>query len=219
MPATTPTPSETAATVDTPTRTRRRDLGGLIFFDVRDRDGLVLGEGAVTLILEDLEFAQARGARIYAEIVGFGTNSDGAHITQPQVETMVQAMQLALESASVSPDEIGYVSAHGTATDLGDVAETVATREVFKRPVPISSLKSYFGHSLGAAGALESWLPIEMMREGWFAPAINLDNLDPRCAELDYITGDGRKIETGLIMNNSFAFGGVNTSLIFKRSP
>lgn len=183
----------------------------------RDRDGLVLGEGAVTLILEDMQFAQARGARIYAEIVGFGTNSDGAHMTQPQIDTMVQAMQLALDSAGVPPDQIGYISAHGTATDLGDIAETIATREVFKRAVPISSLKSYFGHTLGASGALESWLPIEMMREGWFAPTINLDNLDSRCAELDYITGEGRNIETELVMNNNFAFGGVNTSLIFRK--
>ncbi|HET7395920.1 MAG TPA: beta-ketoacyl-ACP synthase [Gammaproteobacteria bacterium] len=183
----------------------------------RDRDGLVLGEGAVTLILEDLDHAQARGARICAEIVGFGTNSDGAHITQPRTETMVQAIRLALESADVSPDAIGYISAHGTATDLGDVAETIATREVFQRRVPISSLKSYFGHTLGASGALESWLPIEMMREGWFAPTLNLDNLDERCADLDYLTGEGRDIETDLIMNNNFAFGGVNTSLIFKR--
>ncbi|HET7921533.1 MAG TPA: beta-ketoacyl-ACP synthase [Gammaproteobacteria bacterium] len=183
----------------------------------RDRDGLVLGEGAVTLILEELEHAQTRGARIYAEVVGFGTNSDGAHMTQPRVETMVQAMQLALADARVSPDAIGYVSAHGTATDLGDIAETVATREVFDHAVPISSLKSYFGHTLGAAGALESWLPIEMMREGWFAPTLNLEHPDPRCAELDYLTGDGRDIETDFIMNNNFAFGGTNTSLIFKR--
>ena len=183
----------------------------------RDRDGLVIGEGAVTLILEDLEHAQARGARILAELVGFGTNSDGAHMTQPLQETMVQAMQLALEDAGLSPDAIGYVNAHGTATDKGDVAESHATREVFGRPVAISSLKSYFGHTLGACGALESWLPIAMMREGWFAPTINLENLDPACAELDYITGEGRAIQTEYVMNNNFAFGGINTSLIFRR--
>ena len=183
----------------------------------RDRDGLVIGEGAVTLILEELEHARARGARIYAELAGFGTNSDGSHMTQPQVETMVQAMQLALEDAGLSADAIGYVNAHGTATDRGDVSESLATREVFGRRVPISSLKSYFGHTLGACGALESWLPIEMMREGWFAPTINLDNLDPACAELDYLTGEGRAIETEYVMNNNFAFGGINTSLIFRR--
>ena len=183
----------------------------------RDRDGLVIGEGAVTLVLEDLEHAEARGARIHAELVGFGTNSDGAHMTQPQQETMVQAMRLALEDAGLSADAIGYVNAHGTATDKGDLAESHATREVFGRRVPISSLKSYFGHTLGACGALESWLPIEMMREGWFSPTINLDNLDPACADLDYITGEGRTIETEYVMNNNFAFGGINTSLIFRR--
>lgn len=185
----------------------------------RDRDGLVLGEGAVTLILEELEYARARGARIYAEVAGFGTSSDGAHLTQPRTDTMVQAMRLALEDAGVAAAEIGYVSAHGTATGPGDLAESLATREVFGRAVPISSLKSYFGHTLGACGALESWLPIEMMREGWFAPTLNLDNPDPRCAELDYLSGDGRRIDTALIMNNNFAFGGINTSLIFRRWP
>ncbi|MGB9430285.1 MAG: beta-ketoacyl-ACP synthase [Gammaproteobacteria bacterium] len=183
----------------------------------RDRDGLVLGEGAVSLILEDLEYASARGARIYAEITGFGTNSDGAHMTQPRTETMVQVMRLALTDADITPDDIGYVSAHGTATNRGDLTESLATRKVFERRVPISSLKSYFGHTLGACGALESWLPIEMMRENWFAPTINLDNLDPACADLDYLVGEGRAIETDYVMNNNFAFGGINTSLIFKR--
>lgn len=183
----------------------------------RDRDGLVLGEGAVSLILEDVEYARSRGAHIYAEVVGFGTNSDGAHITQPCIDTMTRAMRLALDSAGVAPDAIGYVSAHGTATDRGDVSESLATRQVFQRRVPISSLKSYFGHSLGACGALESWLAIEMMRDGWFAPTLNLDNIDPHCADLDYLMGDGGSIDTELIMNNNFAFGGINTSLIFKR--
>ncbi|HEV2321163.1 MAG TPA: beta-ketoacyl-ACP synthase [Gammaproteobacteria bacterium] len=183
----------------------------------RDRDGIVIGEGATTLVLEELEHARARGARIHAELVGFGTNSDGAHMTQPMIETMVQAMQLALDDAGISAEAVGYVNAHGTATDRGDVAEAQATREVFKRPVPISSLKSYLGHTLGACGALESWLSIAMMEEGWFAPTINLDNLDPACEGLDYITGDGRRLQTGYVMNNNFAFGGINTSLIFKR--
>lgn len=183
----------------------------------RDRDGIVIGEGAVSLILEDLEHARARGATIYAELVGFGTNSDGAHMTQPLHDTMVQAMRLSLEDAKLSPDAIGYVSAHGTATARGDVAESLATREVFGRRVPLSSLKSYFGHTLGACGALEAWLPIEMMRESWFSPTINLENLDPACADLDYITGEGRRLEVEYLMNNNFAFGGINTSLIFKR--
>ncbi|HEU5398698.1 MAG TPA: beta-ketoacyl-ACP synthase, partial [Gammaproteobacteria bacterium] len=114
------------------------------------RDGIVIGEGATTLVLEELEHAKARGARIHAELVGFGTNSDGAHMTQPTIETMVQAMQLALDDAGIGADAVGYVNAHGTATDRGDVAEARATREVFRRAVPISSLKSYLGHTLGA---------------------------------------------------------------------
>ena len=194
---------------DAPTTTPRP-------FD-KKRDGLVVGEGAATLILEDLEHAQARGAPIYAEIVGFGCNADGAHITQPQVETMGLVMQLALQDASLAPEAVGYVNAHGTATDRGDVAESVATQNVFGKRMPISSLKSYFGHTLGACGSLEAWLSIEMMRDGWFAPTINLDELDPACAELDYLTGEGRKLEVDHIISNNFAFGGINTSLIFRR--
>lgn len=183
----------------------------------RDRDGLVVGEGACSLILESLESAQARGANILAEVVGFGTNSDGTHITQPNAETMAIAMRMALEDADLDPDAIGYVSGHGTATDRGDIAETQATREVFGRPVPISSMKGYFGHTLGACGSMEAWFAIEMMREGWFAPTANLKNIDERCGDLDYITGDGREIDTEYVMSNNFAFGGINTSLIFKR--
>ena len=184
-----------------------------------NRDGLVLGEGACTLIIEDLEHAQARGANILAEIVGFGTNSDGAHVTQPSAETMAVAMRLALEDAGLPPEAIGYVNAHGTATDHGDVAESKATAEVFGARMPISSLKSYMGHTLGACGALEAWLTIEMMRNDWFAPTLNLQQIDPRCAELDYITGQGRALQAEYVMSNNFAFGGINTSLIFRRWP
>jgi 3-oxoacyl-[acyl-carrier-protein] synthase II len=182
----------------------------------RARDGLVVGEGATTLVLEEYEHAKARGARIYAEIVGFGCNSDGNHITQPTSETMAAAMRLALNDAQLAPEAIGYVSAHGTATDRGDVAESHATAEVLGARVPISSMKSYVGHTLGACGALESWWAIEMMRGGWFAPTINLTDIDPACAELDYVVGNGREIDTPYVMNNNFAFGGINTSLIFK---
>ena len=181
------------------------------------RDGLVIGEGAGCLILEEREHALARGATIYAEIVGFGTNSDGTHVTQPNAATMKVAMQLALEDAGLAPDVIGYVNAHGTATQQGDVAESQATAEVFGKRIPISSLKSYMGHTLGACGALEAWFSIEMMREGWFSPTINLDEVDPACGELDYIRGEGRKLDCEYIMSNNFAFGGINTSLIFKR--
>jgi 3-oxoacyl-[acyl-carrier-protein] synthase II len=182
----------------------------------RARDGLVVGEGAATLILEEYEHARARGATIYAEVIGFGCNSDGNHITQPTRETMATAMQWALQDAGVSAEAIGYVSAHGTATDRGDVAESHATAAVLGARVPVSSMKSYVGHTLGACGALESWWAIRMMREGWFAPTINLAEVDPECAELDYITADGRKLSTDCVMNNNFAFGGINTSLIFR---
>lgn len=183
------------------------------------RDGLVLGEGACTLVLEDLEHALARGARIYAEVLGYGTNSDGVHVTQPSPATMARAMALALADAGIGPDAVGYISAHGTATEQGDIAESTATREVMGENVPISSLKSYMGHTLGACGALEAWLTIEMMREGWFAPNVNLVEIDPRCAPLDYIIGHGREIRTDIVMSNNFAFGGINTSLIFRRWP
>lgn len=181
------------------------------------RDGLVLGEGACTLIVEDLEHAQARGATILAEIVGYGTNSDGAHVTQPSAETMAIAMRLALDDAGLPPEAIGYVNAHGTATDHGDIAESNATQQVFGKRMPFSSLKSYMGHTLGACGALEAWISIEMMRAGWFAPTLNLQHVDPRCGELDYITGGGRELQAEYVMSNNFAFGGINTSLIFRR--
>lgn len=183
----------------------------------RDRDGLVIGEGACTLILERRDHALARGARIYAEIVGFETNSDGAHVTQPSSDMMQRVMQLGLDGAGLDAGAIGYVSAHGTATQRGDIAESHATRNVFGEHIPISSLKSYMGHTLGACGALESWLSIEMMNNGWFAPTINLENVDPECAELDYIVGGGRELDVEYVVNNNFAFGGINTSLIFRR--
>lgn len=182
-----------------------------------ERDGLVLGEGAGSLVLENLEHARARGAKIFAEVVGFGTNSDGSHITQPNARTMQIAMELALADAGIPPSSIGYVNAHGTATEHGDIAESQATRQVFGGQVPISSLKSYMGHTLGACGALESWISIEMMRAAWFAPTINLSRIDPHCADLDYIVGAGRHLECEYVMSNNFAFGGINTSLIFKR--
>ncbi len=182
-----------------------------------NRDGLVLGEGACTLVLEELEHARARGANILAEIVGYGTNSDGQHVTQPSADTMADAMRLALADAGLDAQQIGYVNAHGTATDHGDIAETAATAQVFGPRMPISSLKSYVGHTLGACGAYEAWITVQMMREGWFAPTLNLETRDPRCAELDYITGEGRDMQPEYVMSNNFAFGGINTSLIFRR--
>jgi len=183
----------------------------------RDRDGLVIGEGAGTLILEEREHALARGARIYAELVGFGTNSDGLHVTQPDTKSMQTAMRLALQDASLEASAIGYISAHGTATAHGDVAESHATATVFGGHTPISSLKSFTGHTLGACGALEAWVAINMMNEGWFHATANLDNIDPACAQLDYIRDDIRTLFCDYVMSNNFAFGGINTSLIFKR--
>jgi 3-oxoacyl-[acyl-carrier-protein] synthase II len=183
----------------------------------RARDGLVVGEGAGTLVLEELEHARARGARIHAEVAGFGTNGDGTHITNPDVGGMQTVMELALRDAQLTPAAIGYVNAHGTATEAGDIAESIATHRVFGGDVPVSSLKSYLGHTLGACGALEAWMSIAMMQEEWFAPTLNLDDPDPKCAALDYVRKEPRRLRTDYVMSNNFAFGGVNTSLIFKR--
>lgn len=182
------------------------------------RDGLVIGEGAATLVLEEREHALARGATILAEVVGFCENTDGTHITNPNAETMAGALKGALADAGISADQIGYVNGHGTATKAGDIAETTATYAVFNRAVPISSTKSYTGHTLGACGSLEALLTILMQREGWFHPTLNLTTPDPNCAPLDYLSGEGRRIDAEYVMSNNFAFGGVNTSLIFKRA-
>ena len=184
-------------------------------YDV-NRDGLVIGEGAGILVLEEYEHAKARGAKIYAEIVGFSSNSDGSHITRPQRDTMRRCMEMSLKDANLPASAIGYVNGHGTATEQGDIAETLATADIFGH-IPLSSQKSYLGHTLGACGAIEAWYSINMMNEGWFAPNLNLEQIDERCGELDYIIGESRQLETEYVMSNNFAFGGVNSSLIFKR--
>jgi 3-oxoacyl-[acyl-carrier-protein] synthase II len=181
------------------------------------RDGLVVGEGAAVLVLEDLDHAVARGAHLHAELVGFATNSDGVHLTRPEQTTMQAVMQMALNDAGLAPAAIGYVNGHGTATEQGDIAETQATHAVFGARMPISSQKSYLGHTLGACGAIEAWFTIEMMNRQWFAPTLNLHQLDPRCGELDYIRGTGRNLAIEHAMSNNFAFGGINTSLVFRR--
>ena len=182
-----------------------------------DRDGLVIGEGAATFVLEEWEHARARGAKILAEVVGFCENTDGTHVTNPNHETMAGALKGALADAGLSPDAIGCVNGHGTATKAGDAAETAATRAVFGRAVPIASTKSYVGHTLGACGSLEAMVTVESLRHGWWHPTLNLRNPAPDCAELDYIMGEGRSMECEYAMTNNFAFGGVNTSLIFRR--
>lgn len=186
-------------------------------FDI-GRDGLVLGEGAGAIILEERERALARGATVYAELVGYETNSDGLHITRPNQETMARCLQGSLDDAGLKASAIGYVNAHGTATEFGDIAESNATADVLGKGKPVSSLKSYMGHTLGACGALEAWIAIEMMNSDWYAPTINLQNLDPRCGDLDFIMDVGREMSNDFVMSNNFAFGGINTSLIFRRT-
>jgi len=182
-----------------------------------NRDGLVIGEGACTFILESYESAKARGATILAELVGYGTNSDGQHVTQPSADTMQVAMKMAIKDAGIEPSSIGYVNGHGTATIKGDIAETQATEQALGKDTPISSLKSYLGHTLGACGSIEAWASINMMNDNWFAPTANLTEVDPQCGDLAYIYGEGLIKQTDFIMTNNFAFGGINTSLIFKR--
>ncbi len=183
------------------------------------RDGLVIGDGAATLVLEEADHARARGATALAEVVGFGTNTDGSHVTQPKAETQAEALRLSLEDAALPASAVGYVNAHGTATDLGDVAECQAVERVFaSHKPPISTLKSYTGHTLGACGAIEAVMTVEMMRHRFFAPNLNLVTPDPRCGEHDFIMGAGRELDVEYAMSNNFAFGGVNTSLIFRRA-
>jgi len=183
------------------------------------RDGLVIGEGAGTLILERLDHALARGAKIYGEIVSFTTNCDAAHITQPQQETMQLCIEQSLKMAGIPPSEIGYICAHGTATERGDIAESHATAAIFGNTPPISSLKSYFGHTLGACGALEAWMSLEMIREGRLLPTLNLQNPDPLCGNLNYIMDKEMVADVEYLQTNNFAFGGINTSLVIKRWP
>jgi 3-oxoacyl-[acyl-carrier-protein] synthase II len=184
-------------------------------FDQR-RDGLVIGEGAGTIVLEEYERAKQLGKRIYAEIVGYGTNCDGTHVTNPSSEGMRGAMALALRSAGCGPEAIDYVNAHATGTTVGDIAESQATYALFGDRVPVSSLKGNLGHTLGACGGLEVAFSISMLREGWIAPTRNLEVVGDQCAPLDYVMGEARTARLARIMCNKFAFGGINTSLIIS---
>lgn len=181
-----------------------------------ERSGLVLGEGAGTLVLEALDVAQARGARILAEVCGFATNTDGAHLTAPSTPTQSRCLTMALTSAGLPASAIGYVSAHGTATDSGDLSESKATAAVLGA-VPISSIKGHMGHTLGACGALEASATIEMLAQGTFASTRNLQTVDPACAELDYLLGSARSLDVRYAMTNNFAFGGINTAIVLGR--
>ena len=183
----------------------------------RFRDGLVVGEGGGCLILESYERAHRRGATIHAELIGFGNNCDGGHITNPSAEGMAGAMRLALKDAGLRAEEVGHVHAHATATELGDIAESQATHDVFGQRVPVSAVKGYMGHTLGACGAIESAVTILMLKEGFLVPTRNLEEPDPACAPLNHVVGGVREHRFRIGMNNNFAFGGINTSLLFSR--
>jgi 3-oxoacyl-[acyl-carrier-protein] synthase II len=186
-----------------------------------NRDGFVVGEGAGVLILESLDFAQRRGAPILAEIVGYGMSGDAYHITQPaeQGDGGYRVSMAAMRDARISPDDIGYVNAHGTSTPIGDAIETTALKHVFgerAKKVPISSTKSMTGHLLGGAGGLEAGVSVLALRDQILPPTINYENPDP-CCDLDYIPNHSRRAEVHYALSNSFGFGGTNASLVFKR--
>ena len=184
-----------------------------------DRRGMVLGEGGAMLILEPLDAALARGARIYAEIVGFGASSDAHHLTQPSVEGPARAMRAALEDGGLRPERIGYINAHGTATAANDPTEIAAIRAVFgpwAERLALSSTKSMHGHALGAAGAIEAVATVLALRHGVLPPTANFTTPDPRC-DLDVIPNQARRAEVECALSNSFAFGGLNAVLAFRR--
>jgi len=186
----------------------------------RERDGFVMAEGAGAVVLEEMESARKRGARIYGEIIGYGMSADAYHITQPcpDGDGMARAMEVALRDAGIGPDQVDYVNAHGTSTDVGDVAETLALKRVFgerARAVPCSSTKSMTGHTLGAAGAIEFIACLFALRDQVVPPTINLENPDPEC-DLDYVPNQARAMPVRIAMSNSFGFGGHNAILIVR---
>ncbi len=187
----------------------------------RDRDGFVMGEGSGVVVLEALEFALSRGARIYAEVVGYGMTGDAYHMTAPapEGEGAARCMGLTLKDAGVRPEEVDYINAHGTSTKFGDELETMAIKKVFgghARKLCVSSTKSMTGHLLGAAGGVEAVACILSIRDGVVPPTINLENPDPLC-DLDYVAGEARELDVGCAMSNSFGFGGTNACLLLKR--
>ncbi len=182
----------------------------------RDRDGLVVGEGAGTLVLEEQRHAEARGAAWHAEVVGFGTSCDVSNLTSPARSGMERAMRDALDDAALEPSDIDYINAHATGTAMGDIAESHATWAVFGDEVPTSSTKGFTGHTLGACGPIEAALCIAMIRDEFLAPNRNLSHPDPECAPLRYVR-ERTPAMVNYAMCNNFAFGGINTSLILKR--
>ncbi len=187
----------------------------------KDRDGFVVGEGSGIIIMEELGHAKKRGAKIYAEVAGYGYNGDAYHITAPcpDGEGFIRCMRMAMRDAAVSPGEINYINAHGTSTDLNDQTETIAIKEVFKEKaytIPVSSTKSMIGHLLGAAGAVEAIFTILAMRDNICPPTINYETPDPDC-DLDYVPNSARSHIIDVGLSNSFGFGGTNSTLVFKR--
>ncbi|MGQ9546897.1 MAG: beta-ketoacyl-ACP synthase II [Dehalococcoidia bacterium] len=185
----------------------------------KDRDGFVIGEGAGVVILEEMESAIRRGAKIYAELAGYGSNIDGFHITEPDWENQARCIRLALSDAGISPGELDYINAHGTSTSLNDVSETKAIKAALgehSKKVPVSSNKSMIGHLLGAAGVVEAIFTVLTIRDGIIPPTINYETPDPEC-DLDYVPNIARKAQVNIALSNSFGFGGVNAALVFKK--
>ncbi len=187
-----------------------------------DRDGFVMGEGSAVLVLEERGRAEARGARIYAEVLGYGCTNDAHHMTAPKPDgrEAARAMDIAIRDAGAVPSDVAYVNAHGSSTPLNDSTETRAIKRVFGEHayrLMVSATKPYYGHSLGAVGAIEAAVCALAMSRRWLPPTINLTKADPAC-DLDYLSGDGKDADPELVMSNSFGFGGINASLVFKRA-
>jgi 3-oxoacyl-[acyl-carrier-protein] synthase II len=185
----------------------------------KDRDGFVIGEGAGVVILEEMGSAIQRGARIYAELIGYGSNIDSFHITEPDWENQARCLKLALNDAGISPSNVEYINAHGTSTVVNDLSETKAIKAALgdhSKKVPVSSNKSMIGHLLGAAGGVEAIFTVLSIRDGIIPPTINYDTPDPEC-DLDYVPNIARKSQVNIALSNSFGFGGVNATLVFRK--
>ena len=186
----------------------------------KDRNGFVMSEGAGVLILEELEHALARGAKIYVEMVGCGMTGDASHITDPDVNGAIRCMRIALEDAGIRPEDVDLINPHATSTPKGDINEAKALKEVFgagKEKPFITANKSQLGHSLGAVGAIEAALCVLSIRDNIVPPILNLDRIDEECKGLNYVSGQARKAQIDIALTNSFGFGGTNATLIFKR--
>lgn len=187
-----------------------------------NRDGFVMGEGAAVLVLEEWEHAEARGARIYAELAGYGTTNDAHHMTAPLPDgaQAARCMRQALHDATVAPEQVDYINAHGSSTPLNDPTETLAIKQVFGAhayQVPLSSTKGYYGHALGASGAFEAAISALAISREWIPPTLNLETPDPAC-DLDYTPRVGRTLSPEVVLSNSFGFGGINAALVLRRA-